>query len=289
MSSFSKYFFRKKVVVWKIIAGVICGFAAVILIVVWSLQSEMIYNPCPKLLCTPEQMGYDDCDVVDFKTSDGETLKGWFFKTSHEPSIGTALIFQPTSGNMSFAFDWYDLYLKNSFDVFVFDYRGFAESTGKPSKKGLNLDALAAYEYLVNNCNVETNKLIFTGRGVGGAVATKLATVHPPALLVLEGAFVNLPEVKSNLVPIAKYTIWSKFPTEDYIKNVHCPVLVVHSPYDRLVPYEYGAKLYRLANDPKEFLEVNGPHGDAPIASYTRYRDAITNLFKTTSNDLLKE
>ena len=46
------------------------------------------------------------------------------------------------------------------------------------------------------------------------------------------------------------------------IGTVTCPVLVVHSPQDEIVPYSFGRRLFELANEPKRFLEIRGGHND---------------------------
>lgn len=64
--------------------------------------------------------------------------------------------------------------------------------------------------------------------------------------------------------------------TIDYVKDVHCPVLLVHSRNDEIVPFEFGLELYEAANEPKEFVEICGSHNDGFLVSGEVYKEAWT-------------
>jgi fermentation-respiration switch protein FrsA (DUF1100 family) len=47
---------------------------------------------------------------------------------------------------------------------------------------------------------------------------------------------------------------------------VRCPVLVIHSPDDEIVPYEHGKRLFAAAPGHKQFVKRQGGHNDAFLA-----------------------
>ncbi|HSB73012.1 MAG TPA: alpha/beta hydrolase, partial [Candidatus Methylomirabilis sp.] len=49
-----------------------------------------------------------------------------------------------------------------------------------------------------------------------------------------------------------------------------CPVLVIHSPDDEIVPFTHGLRLFERAESPKRFLRIRGGHNTADYASLTR-------------------
>ena len=47
------------------------------------------------------------------------------------------------------------------------------------------------------------------------------------------------------------------------IKDVKCPVLIIHGTKDSVIPYRHGKELFELANEPKRFISVEGAnHND---------------------------
>ncbi len=47
---------------------------------------------------------------------------------------------------------------------------------------------------------------------------------------------------------------------------MRCPVLVIHSPDDEIVPYEHGERLFAAAPGHKQFVKRQGGHNDAFLA-----------------------
>ena len=74
-----------------------------------------------------------------------------------------------------------------------------------------------------------------------------------------------------------------KYPTLARISDVHCPVLVIHSVADDIVPYAQGRKLYDAAREPKSFLEISGDHNNGFLQSGQIYSNGI-NRFLSTYN-----
>jgi len=67
---------------------------------------------------------------------------------------------------------------------------------------------------------------------------------------------------------------------ENFISNVKCPVLIIHSRNDEFVPFSHAQKLYERANQPKEIYVVEGPHTGLDRAYTEEYREKVKNFFK---------
>ena len=63
---------------------------------------------------------------------------------------------------------------KLKYDVITFDYRGFGDSTGKPTETGLVQDALFVYEW-VERLTRGQRRIYVWGHSLGAAVACQLA------------------------------------------------------------------------------------------------------------------
>ena len=58
-------------------------------------------------------------------------------------------------------------------------------------------------------------------------------------------------------------------------KNIKAPVLFIHSVNDEIIPYNHGQQLFKAANKPKTFMEINGGHNDGFIISGNKYTDGL--------------
>ena len=70
--------------------------------------------------------------------------------------------------------------------------------------------------------------------------------------------------------------------TGDYLKSVSCPVLVVHSRDDEIIPFGHGLRLFEIAREPKQFLELRGGHNDGFLVSGRQYLDGLDAFIATS-------
>ena len=66
------------------------------------------------------------------------------------------------------------------------------------------------------------------------------------------------------------------------LQRVSCPVLVVHSRDDEIIPFRHGQALYAAAKEPKQFLELRGGHNDGFLVTgrvYTQKLDAFLSTW----------
>lgn len=162
-------------------------------------------------------------------------------------------------------------------NVLMFDYRGYGRSEGSPDEKGTYLDAEAAWRYLVEQRRERAGQIVIHGRSLGGAVAAHLAGDHTPAALVLESTFSSIPDLAARLYWWLPVRWLSKFHyrTAERVAAIQCPVLVIHSRDDDLIPFEHGRHIFEAAPQPKRFLEIRGSHNSAFLDSESTYAPAL--------------
>lgn len=240
----------------------------------FATQDRLIYYPTRQIKGTPEAIGlpYED---VSFKTTDGITLHGWLIPA--ENSKGTILFFHGNAGNISHRLDSIAIFNRLGLSTFIFDYRGYGKSDGKPSEKGFYLDAEAAWNYLIQQEKVGSEKIILFGRSLGGNVAAWLAARQTPAGCILESVFTSAPDLAAELFPLfpARLLCRSQYDALGAIQKIRSPVLIVHSPDDDIIPFSHGQRLYKAANEPKSFLTINGDHNTGFIISGKIYTDGL--------------
>jgi len=229
------------------------------IIFLYLFQSRLLYFPYRNIEQTPRDIGLDYTDVV-FVTRDGIKLHGWFVPAGNPR--GVILMCHGNAGNISHRLETLSIFNRLGLSTFIFDYRGYGKSEGKPTEEGTYADGEAAIAWLEKRLNIDSGDIIIFGRSLGGAVAAHLARVSTPKALILESTFTSIRDIGRNLYPWIPIRVLSRFKysTIEMIGDVRCPVLIVHSPDDELVPFSQGRQLYERASEPKEFLIITGSH-----------------------------
>ena len=246
------------------------AYAALVLLVFFA-QPRLIYFPeiGRDIVATPDQAGLA-YEPVKLSTADGETLHGWFVPAP--AAKATVLFFHGNAGNISHRMEYLLMFHRLGYDTFIFDYRGYGQSSGSPSESGTSLDAEAAWRYLTATKGISPARMVLFGESLGGAVAARLAahvtaSGAMPAALVLASTFTSVPDVAAKIYPFLPVRLLSRFDynTLGYLRSVTSPVFIAHSPQDEIIPFEHGRTLYQAAPEPKQFLELQGGHNDGFI------------------------
>lgn len=244
----------------------IAGIYLVLVMLVFFLQPHLIYFPQTgrDIVATPDQIGLK-YESVEIKTSDAQVLHGWFVPTPD--AIGTVLFFHGNAGNISHRLDFLPMFQKLKLNTFIFDYRGYGQSSGIPTEEGTYKDALTAWQYLTQVREISSSEIVLYGESLGGAVAARLAAQQKPGLLVLASVFTSVPDLASTIYPFLPVRTIARFDynTLKYLDAVDCPVFVAHSPQDEVVPFSHGKRLFEAAAEPKQLLILSNGHNDGFI------------------------
>ncbi len=237
-------------------------------------QPSMVFFPYRELSSTPVEWGLEYEDIL-FEAEDGTDLNGWYIPRQGSDQV--LLFFHGNAGNISHRGESVAIFHRLDLNVFIFDYRGYGHSQGKPSEAGLYEDARAAWHYLTVTRGIDEANIVIFGRSLGAAVASKLASEVQPQALILESAFSSARDVAKTVFPILSYVtiLRFKFATVDYVRDVKSPLLVVHSPDDEIIPFELGERVYQAANQPKQFLTIEGGHNTGFLRSQPAYERAL--------------
>lgn len=163
-------------------------------------------------------------------------------------------------------------FVKAGYAVFAFDYRGYGLSEGESTEASLYADTQLAYDYVRTRLGVSPERIIIYGYSLGGGPAIELTRKQPVAGLVIQGAFVSAYRVMTNipLFPGDKFRNLAK------IREVRCPVMVIHGTEDGTVPFWHGERLFEAIRSRKASLFITGGHhgGLAEFAG-ARYWDEL--------------
>ena len=170
------------------------------------------------------------------------------------------------------------------FSVLAIDYRGFGQSSaGLPSEVTAGEDARAAWDWLAQQ-QPGKPRYIF-GHSLGGAIAIDLARQVPDEQgTIVEGTFTSIADVVSTFkwgwLPVSGL-ITQRFESVRKVSEIGSPLLVVHGSEDSLIRPTLGRQLYEAAQEPKQFVLVEGgSHHNTNSVGLPAYRQAMASLFK---------
>ncbi len=244
---------------------------------VYIFQGRYLYFPnipTRELQTTPADIGYNYADV-SIQTVDDQELHGWFIQ--RDTPRGTVLFFHGNAGNISHRLDSIAFWHQQGFEVFIFDYRGYGRSSGTPSEAGTYRDGQAAWEYLLDERSVDPRNIVLFGRSLGAAIAARTASENAPRALILESVFSSVRDMGRRYYPWlpVRWITRLHYDTAALVSQIDCPVLVIHSRDDEIIPFDQGRKVFERAGQPKEFLEILGDHNGGFILSGPLYRDGV--------------
>ncbi len=138
--------------------------------------------------------------------------------------------------------------------------------------------------FLKNKKHIDENEIIIFGRSLGGAIAIWLAQKYKTCALIVESSFTSIIDMGNYNYPYLPINLLTKiyYPSIKRIPDVKSPILFIHSKNDDIVPYKFGEKLFKFANSPKIFLEIDGLHNDGFLTSGDKYINGIDNFIKYT-------
>eukprot|EP00268_Persea_americana_P017588 TRINITY_DN1849_c0_g1_i5.p1 TRINITY_DN1849_c0_g1~~TRINITY_DN1849_c0_g1_i5.p1 ORF type:complete len:295 (-),score=52.26 TRINITY_DN1849_c0_g1_i5:511-1395(-) len=153
-------------------------------------------------------------------------------------------------------------------NIMSYDYSGYGASSGKPSEFNTYCDIEAVYDCLKREYGIKQEDLILYGQSVGSGPTLHLAArLQKLRGVVLHSAILSGIRV---LYPV-KMTLWFDiFKNIDKIRQVSCPVLVIHGTEDEIVDFSHGKRLWELAKEKYEPLWVKGG-GHCNLETFPEY------------------
>ncbi|MCA8911765.1 MAG: alpha/beta hydrolase [Planctomycetes bacterium] len=206
-----------------------------------------------------------DVTEVHFEADDGVKLYGWVLgaKDARRRIIAC-------TGNGDYVGSIAGLYSDHAealdAQFLLFDYRGYANSEGRPGEAGLYADARGAYRYAVHELGWKPTEIVLWGRSLGGAPAIKLAydlvaDGAPPRALVLEAPFTNIHDMAQVAMPALGKPEWLIYEMYDNLARapkLTLPVFHYQGTGDEIIPFEQGETLFAALPGPKEHLTLEG-------------------------------
>lgn len=223
------------------------------------IQDRLLFKPVTEYERVPKVF-----NTFNLTVEAGVKLTGWHLPAEGGPSKGNVIFFHGNRGNMGDRVETYEHIAEYGYDVWTIDYRGYGQSTGKPSEEGILNDLRSFDKFLQERLGKDAyqDRIIF-GRSLGGAIAIKYVELFPPKKLIIEATFLSVPKMAKALYPFLFFIdglIKHKFESYKSIAHLKMDKLIIHSEEDDYIPFWKGRKLFEIAPEPKKFLSIKGSH-----------------------------
>lgn len=265
------------------------------------LSNRIIFRPMKAAIT------FNNLDSVMIKketmlTSDNISIDACLFNSYKKPSYDDNIIFLYSHGNSGYIEMITESntvkYLSKYGSVFIYDYRGYGISTGKPSDSGLFIDSLTVWTFLVKVKQVPPQNIILFGHSLGTSVTANLmlnivktesytckCNNGGPLKMILQNPFFSIQRLIDDHVPFKiSNIIQSKFNTNLFFKQIdsltnNIMINIIHSHGDKLISSEHSVDLQKLiVNNKCQLFLVPGSH-ETPV-----YNNSIDQMmFDITS------
>jgi dipeptidyl aminopeptidase/acylaminoacyl peptidase len=216
-----------------------------LVVFIWRYQDRLAF-PAPKgPLPAPSAVGILDGRLITVITEDSLTLRGWYLPPNPLPPDGErapALLW--FYGNMETIGGMAPIlrdFRPPGTGMLVLDYRGYGESDGRPTERGVYRDADAAWAYLAARPEIDSSRIAVYGRSIGSAVATWVATEHPVRAVMLESPFSSgRAMAREHYAFLPTFLARLDLDNLSRVARISAPLLVFHGAEDRIAPLEMG-------------------------------------------------
>jgi hypothetical protein len=214
-------------------------------------------------------------------TADGKSLEAWRVSPTERRFRQVAIVFHGAGDVLTQAVHYQAWLRDQGFVSYGFDYRGYGNSNGFPSERGLYLDAEAIYQHVVGREGLRPQDILAFGVSLGSGPAAYIASRHPIGTLALVSPYTSIPNVVRGMGLVGLLTpfVWYSFPVETFIKDLRdtCVVLA-HGKRDRVIPWTHSQALqtyYRGASRVSLLINDEGGHNDVLVRDGQRITHAL--------------
>lgn len=243
----------------SILVFLLVGYGAMVALAYFA-QRALMYFP-DRTRTPPALAGLPEAEEVVIETADGEKLVAWHVAAAEGKPV--VLYFHGNGGALVHRVDRFRGLIANGNGLVALSYRGYGGSSGSPSEEGLLADAAAGYAFAA--ARYPAQRIALFGESLGTGVAIWLATEKPVARLLLQAPYTSIVDVAVAAYPFlpARLLLKDRYRSDERVGGVTAPVLVLHGERDRVVPIQYGERLYALIRAPKKFVRIpEGGHVD---------------------------
>ena len=264
---------------WRILRGAVIVYAAWCLIL-YFLQSRLLFMPyaAGRGMDEGQIASQPGLERMQVSHGDGVATEAWLVRSRTQPVRGLVCFMHGNAElidyNLPEAREWN----ARGFDVLLAEYRGYGRSPGSPSQDAIVQDTLDAISGVTREGGYPL--LVLHGRSLGSAVAAQVALRLGDrcSAIVMESPFRSVASFAWRYgVPPA--LVKNPFRSDQAMPMLTCPILILHSRQDEIVPFRHGEALAAL-NPLATLVPLEGSHNSGLSMTRT-YWDAIDSFVQS--------
>ncbi|WP_411992558.1 alpha/beta hydrolase [Agarivorans sp. DSG3-1] len=213
-------------------------------------------------------------DSFFIESDSGNQLHTVFISSESAKSKGLVVHFHGNAGNISETVEKYLWVTDQQYDLLLFDYSGYGNSSGEPNFDNLQADAKTVFRFVEQQfSSLENYALISIGTSLGGAVMldglldSKQRDMFQ--LVVVDSSFHSFPAVAQHVVDQSSLGFLGSWLIPIVIDTSHDPlprlhqlndtqILFVHCESDALIPWQFSEKMYQNSDVEKSLELLQG-------------------------------
>lgn len=255
---------------------------------------------------TPASVDLPHWTDIEFNTSDGLTISGWFITPDDSGAARpTVILLHGLGGHRGGMLNEAALLVPEGYNALLIDLRGHGQSDGDKTTLGYSEveDVRGAVDYLLTRDDVDPDRIGSAGFSLGGVTVLR-ATARIPEIQAV-AAISAFQTIDDNVTPIvqaltgrppfpfpAAVMLFVNMETGINASEVRAiddlsaisprPVLFVHGGQDTVVPVSNSEAMHAAASDPKALLIVpDAAHGGFMDADPEAYSETLVDFFQT--------
>lgn len=236
-------------------------------------------------------------------------LSGWFIKAA-KPTTNTVIFVHGIATNRVSNKHTLDLaysLTERGFNVLMFDQRNQGDSEGEFSSASFfeKYDVLGAFDYLIKQRKIPSDKIVVHGFSMGGATAILAASIEPRIqTLIIDSPFADARELIAQetshatgaplwfstlFIPMLKlyakcfYSIEiDKMVPMEAVKQIKMPILMFHGTADKRLHFSNSQRIHKNSHNKSMLVLVDGAdHSSSYATDKSSYLKKIFSYFKS--------
>lgn len=239
-------------------------------------QTDLLFHP-DLFYISPSDMGINEFRENILTSKDGTKIMTWFYPG--DKSKPALLFFHGNSNQIATFIRPLKPFIEQGYPVLAMEYRTFGNTSGEISQENIMSDTAMAYDFLKQE---GYDKIVAYGYSFGTAFASALTSLRPVDSVILIAPFSSLSQLVSEKpIPLASLLLKDTYPSVEYLKDYHNPLLIVHGKQDKLIPYHHSENLYQQAKTNQKEIILSETDNHGSIYFHPTYLDKV---FKFLNN-----
>jgi len=219
-------------------------------VLVYIMQDGMMFfnidNPASREFLQGKPGYYE----VEFTAESGKTYHGMMYQATDD--MAPLVIYFGGNGEVSYT-HMLMREMQNQWQHFAgyhylfVDYEGYGLNEGRAHYRNMYEKALAVFDYAAALPNVDSAHIVAKAFSLGTGSAVYLAANRPVAGLILAAPYASGYDLYNSVMPIfygpMRLVVKQRFPSDKYAPDVTCPVLIIASRGDEIIPFASSERL----------------------------------------------